>query len=206
MYSGVMHTERIPHSLAVVALTVGCGPDIKGDPLSDSGDTAPVAVDTADSGDDDTDDDTDDTSPPPTGDVEVEYTVTWVTDEGSVELCAGTLSLSDVDTSHRTWTVWTDAGLDLDPDNLPNSAPQSTPVGDGNTVNPGSWRFSVDQATDTDLEGYDAALAAGAAPVCLLANGNDLALKQVAVPDPVPPRSGPITEVGIRVTVLWTDR
>ena len=79
-------------------------------------------------------------------------------------------------------------------------------MGDGTTFNPGSHRFSVDQTTDTDLASYEAALAGGALPFCLLASGNDLSLEQAVIPEPVPELLGPLTEVGLRISVAWTDR
>jgi hypothetical protein len=132
--------------------------------------------------------------------------VSWVFPETTVELCAGEISMTDVDTSHRSWTVWTDAGIELDLSDLPSSAPQSAPVGEGNTVNPGSWRFSFDAETDADLPAYNTALAAGATPYCLLASGNDRVLQHVTVPDPIPGYTEPVAEVGLRISVLWTDR
>ncbi|HCH61626.1 MAG TPA: hypothetical protein DFR83_02400, partial [Deltaproteobacteria bacterium] len=154
---------------------------------------------------DDTDD-TDEPGPPPKGDVVVEYTVSWDFGDTIIEVCSSTLALTDVDTSHRTWTVWTDAGIDLDPHDLPNTAPESTPVGDGTTFNPGSHRFSVNQTTDPDLASYEAALVSGATPICLLASGNDLSLEQAVIPEPIPELVGALTEVGLRISVAWTDR
>ncbi len=197
-------SSPLPWFLVVSGLSA-CGPDIKGEGLADSGDTDATTADPNDSADSGDSGDTDDTSSPPMGDVTVEYTVSWVFADATVELCAGDLALSNVDTSHRTWTLWTDAGLELDVSDLPNEAPQNAPVGEGNTVNPGSWRFSFDTTTDPDLDAYNAALDAGSAPVCLLANGNDLELQQAQVPDPIPERSGPVVEVELRITALWTD-
>jgi len=183
-----------------------CGPDIKGEGLGDSGTTT---ADTADSGaphDTDSGSDTGDTNEPARGDVTVEYTVSWELGDTTVELCDSTLTLEDVDTSYRSWTVWTDAGIELDLDNLPGSAPVVSPVGDGTTVSPGAYRFVVDADSDPDLTAYDSAIASGATPYCLLASGTDLALRAAMVPEPVPERAGAITAVELRLTVIWTDR
>jgi len=186
-------------------LGISCGPEIKGEPLPDSGSTE---ADTSDTGSTDTADsgDTQDTSEPARGDVLVDYTVSWEIGEATLEVCTGQLSLEDVDTSHRTWTLWTDAGLDLDPDALPAEAPANTPVGDGNSVNPGSYRFKVDEALDADLPAYDAAVAAGTPVVCLLASGASEALQAATVPESPPPREAAIDAVELRIAVQWTDR
>jgi len=187
------------------SILVGCGLGIKGEALPDSGEPA---QDTADTGEgDDTSDtsDTDDTSEPSLGDVVVDYTVSWEIGEATLELCTGQLSLEGVDSSHRTWTLWTDAGLDIDPAALPAEAPVATPVGDGNSVNPGSYRFSVDAALDPDLPAYDSAIADGSPPVCILASGASEALRAVTVPEVVPERTEAIDAVELRIAIQWTD-
>jgi hypothetical protein len=123
-----------------------------------------------------------------------------------LELCTNTLSFEEVDTSYRAWTLWTDAGIALDLDNLPASAPVQAAVGDGTTVNPGSYRFVVDQETDADLSTYDALVADGNAPFCLLSSGPEQTLRSAQLPDPVPERSSSITAVELRLSVIWTDR
>lgn len=196
-------THRLTGLLALCG--IGCGADIKGEPLPDSGteetDTSDTGApeDTADSGD------TQDTSPPATGNVTVDYTVSWEIGEDTLELCTGQLTLEDVDTSHRTWTLWTDAGLDLDPAALPSEAPAITPVGDGNSVNPGSYRFKVDAAVDADLPAYDAAVSGGAPAFCLLASGAGEDLETASVVTSPPPRDGNIDAVELRIAVQWTD-
>ncbi len=184
---------------------VACGPGIKGEALPDSGASAPDTADTSGSQDTADTSDTHDTSGPSLGDVVVDYTVSWEIGEATLELCTGQLSLEGVDTSHRTWTLWTDAGVDIDPMDLPAEAPAATPVGDGNSVNPGSYRFSVDAALDTDLPAYDGAIAAGAPPVCILASGASEALQAVTVPDEAPDRPDAIDAVELRIAIQWTD-
>lgn len=208
-YAVAMDRFRLPLPVlsALSCIAGGCGPGIKGEalPSSDSGAAATTGSTThhGDSGLDDTDDDT---GPPPRGDVEVRYELSWEMGDDVRELCSGELTLADVDTSHRTWALWTDAGLALDPDALPSEAPAATPVGDGTTVNPGAYRFVVDASTDTDLPAYDAAVAGGAAPVCLVASGADLDLQVAHLPEAPPERIGPIDAIELRLTVVWTDR
>jgi len=194
------------HSLApLLCLVSACGSAIKGEGLEDSGDP-PLAIDTGVEDDPDTDDDTGPPPEPTRGDVIVEYTMSWELGDTKLEICTDALSFEDVDTSYRAWTLWTDAGIELDLDNLPASAPIQAPVGDGTTVNPGSYRFVVDQETDSDLSTYDALVADGNTPVCLVSSGPELSLRSVQVPEPVPDRSAPITAVELRLSVIWTER
>ena len=196
---------RNPTPLLLALCGIGCGADIKGEPLPDSGtadvDTGDTAepVDTADSGD------TQDTSEPATGNVIVDYSVSWTLGEDTLELCSGQLTLEDVDTSHRTWTLWTDAGIELDPAELPSEAPALTPVGDGNSVNPGSYRFKVDEALDADLPAYAAAVSTGAPVFCLIASGASEDLEAAEVVSSPPPTEGSIDAVELRIAVQWTD-
>lgn len=186
------------------ALSLACGADIKDQSVSDSGspgttDTAADPTDTADTGGGET-------GAPPTGDVVVTYEVSWVAGPDTLTVCEGELSLTDVDTAHRTWTLWTDLDLELDPASLPATAPANVPVGEDSTVGPGSWRFSVDAATDVDLNDYAAGVAAGGQPVCLLARGTTVVLHAVDLPEAVVLPEAPITAVELRIAVAWTDR
>lgn len=187
--------------------TTACGPDIKGEGLGDSGiATTHGPADTAEPADSGDPSDSGEPGAPPTGDVVVEYTIRWEVGDTTLELCTGTESWEDVPTSYRSWTLWTDAGLELDLSDLPASAPTEAPVGEGTTVSPGSYRFVLDAETDPDLPAYDALLAGGASPVCLLASGTDLGLRAAQVPESPPERTDAITAVELRLSVLWTDR
>ena len=198
--------RRLLPLTALSSLAVGCGAAIKGELPSDSAD--PASIDTAEASGIDSGSETDsaDPSEPPRGDVTVDYTISWRMGGTTVELCADSLAFEDVDTSYRSWTLWTDANVELDLDDLPASAPTSAPVGDGTTVGPGSYRFVVESETDADLPTYASLVAGGAVPVCFAASGTNLSLRSARVPDPIPELVGPIDAVEQRLTVIWTDR
>lgn len=187
------------------ALSIACSSSIKADidPTDSAATTEHTGTHTEDTADSDSGEDT--SAPPTTGSVEVAYTVSLEFGDTSIEVCTGTAQAENVDTSWRTWSLWADAGLDIDPENLPTPAPSNTPVGDGVTVNPGSWRFSYDATSDTDFAAFATRIGQGDPVACLLAQGAAFDLVDVQVnaepglPDAV------VSAVVMRISVLWTD-
>lgn len=144
------------------------------------------------------------------GQVEVEFTVSWVTRVETVEVCAGTLREEGVPASWGEWGVWTDIDPDLEepaPDPLPDPILTSVPLGQGTSAGHGSWRFSLDASTDASFPAY-AALALGGGDhrlVCVLARGSEAIPHSLVDQRPLPSLADPLESVDVLLRVIWSD-